>query len=225
MRPIQLDERLSLAASLYTPCELGADIGTDHGLLPCRLLEDGICKRMILSDVSPKAIEHARIQVEKRGLQERTAILCADGLDALTEPAQCVSIMGMGGRTIAAILRGGADKLAGADLICSAHTELPEMRRAIADAGYHLVQERLCRAAGRWYVFVKAVPGAAAYSPLDLAVGPLLRTVGDPLLKEYAAWRVDVLLDKLHGLQSASVPSPDELAQTEETLAAYRAML
>ena len=29
-----LDERLSMALRLYDRCELGADIGTDHALLP-----------------------------------------------------------------------------------------------------------------------------------------------------------------------------------------------
>lgn len=50
-----LDERLSLAAQLYEPCALGADIGTDHALLPCYLLTHNICQEMILADVSPKA--------------------------------------------------------------------------------------------------------------------------------------------------------------------------
>ena len=57
-----LDERLSLAASLYDPCDLGADIGTDHGLLPCHLLRSGICRRMILADVSENALSRARAQ-------------------------------------------------------------------------------------------------------------------------------------------------------------------
>ena len=47
-----LDERLSLAAQLYEPCALGADIGTDHALLPCYLLTHNICQEMILADVS-----------------------------------------------------------------------------------------------------------------------------------------------------------------------------
>ena len=65
-----LDERLALAAALFQPCSTGADIGTDHGLLPCRLLEQGVCQRMILADVSPKALDRARAEVRRRGLSD-----------------------------------------------------------------------------------------------------------------------------------------------------------
>ena len=51
-----LDERLSLAAALYQPCDWGADIGTDHAYLPCHLLRAGICQHMIAADVSEKAL-------------------------------------------------------------------------------------------------------------------------------------------------------------------------
>lgn len=60
-----LDERLSLAAQLYEPCALGADIGTDHALLPCYLLTHNICQEMILADVSPKALLHAEESVRR----------------------------------------------------------------------------------------------------------------------------------------------------------------
>lgn len=105
MQPIQLDERLSLAMDLFPACEEGADIGTDHGRLPCRLLEEGRCRRMILSDISPKALSRAEALVQRRGLQGRATLVVADGLDALTHRVDCVSIMGMGGRTIAQALR------------------------------------------------------------------------------------------------------------------------
>ena len=76
-----LDERLTLAAALYPACEAGADIGTDHGYLPCHLLETGVCRRMILADVSPKALRRAEAEVTRRGLQDRARLVCADGLD------------------------------------------------------------------------------------------------------------------------------------------------
>ncbi len=81
MRPILLDERLSLAIELFPTCEIGADIGTDHGLFPCRLLEEGRCQRMILSDISEKALAHAQALVERRGLQDKTALVVANGLE------------------------------------------------------------------------------------------------------------------------------------------------
>ena len=87
MQPIQLDERLSLAMDLFPACEEGADIGTDHGRLPCRLLEEGRCRRMILSDISPKALSRAEALVQRRGLQGRATLVVADGLDALTHRA------------------------------------------------------------------------------------------------------------------------------------------
>ena len=142
-----LDERLSLAAQLYEPCALGADIGTDHALLPCYLLTHNICQEMILADVSPKALLHAEESVRRHHLEKRAHVRLADGLDALTKPCGCVSMMGMGGETIRTVLLSGADKLSGAVLVLSSHTEQPLVRRTLPEIGYHIVQEKLCQAA------------------------------------------------------------------------------
>lgn len=224
MQPIQLDERLSLAMELFPPCEEGADIGTDHGRLPCSLLEAGRCQRMILSDISPKALARAEALVQRRGLQARATLVVADGLDALTHRVDCVSIMGMGGRTIAQALRRGEKRLAGATLVLSAHTELPEVRQAVEEIGYHLTQERLCRAGNRWYVFLQALPGATQYTPLERLAGPCLLRKGDPLLAGYAAWRRDVWAARLAGLRRAEMPDAAEIRQAEEAVATYEAM-
>lgn len=224
MQPIQLDERLSLAMALFPACEEGADIGTDHGRLPCRLLEEGRCRRMILSDISPKALSRAEALVQRRGLQGRATLVVADGLDALTHRVDCVSIMGMGGRTIAQALRRGQERLAGASLVLSAHTELPEVRQAVEEIGYHLIQERLCRAGNRWYVFLKAIPGATQYTPLERLVGPCLMREGDPLLAGYAAWRKGVWAARLTGLHQAEAPDDAQIRQAQEAVAAYETL-
>lgn len=219
-----MDERLTLAASLYERCEVGADIGTDHGLLPCHLLEQGICQRMILADISPKALCHAREQVERRGLAGRAQLVCADGLAALTEPVGCVSVTGMGGKTMADMLRAGAPRLHGAALVLSAHTDQEEVRRAVQAIGYHLVEERLCRAAGRFYLVWKAMPGPCDYSADELALGtPLLLCGGDALLPEYLAWRLWVLQRKYDGLCRAQAEG--EASEVARQMACLRRYL
>lgn len=218
-----LDERLSLAASLYEPCEVGADIGTDHGLLPCHLLEAGICRRMILADVSPKALRHAEELVHDLRLEDRARLICADGLDALTEPCGCVSVMGMGGGTIADILRRGRDRLHGAALVLSAHTEHMLVREAVRDIGYHLTREALCRAAGRFYVVWRAEPGAGAMSEEDIRYGSLLWGEKSPLLREYLRHRVRFTRSKIDGLLSAVAPDDAAIAEARRDLDWYLA--
>lgn len=218
-----LDERLSLAASLYAPCELGADIGTDHGLLPCYLLKADICRRMILADISPKALRHAEEQVKAQRLESRAQLVCADGLDALTEPCGCVSVMGMGGETIAEMLRRGQEKLRGAALVLSAHTEQPLVRRAIADIGYHLTREELCKAAGRFYVFWRAEPGAAPLTEEAVRYGYLLWEQDTPLLREYLHHRIDFMRSKLAGLLSAAAPDHSLITEAQRDLDWYLA--
>lgn len=220
-----LDERLSLAAALYEPCALGADIGTDHGLLPCHLLKENVCQRMIFADVSPKALRHAEEQVQHQHLSDRAQLICADGLDALVEPCGCVSVMGMGGETIASILTRGKDKLQAAVLVLSAHTDLHLVRQAVQDIGYHIVREELCRAAGRFYVVWRAEPGAASLTDEEIRFGPLLMHTMTPMLREYITWRTAVLGDRLRGLLSAREPDEAAIAAIRSDIAFYQAKL
>ena len=220
-----LDERLTLAAALYPACELGADIGTDHGYLPCHLLEAGVCRQMILADVSQKALRRAEAVVVRRGLQTRATLVCADGLDALTERCGCVSIMGMGGETLAGILLRGQEKLQGATLVLSAHTELPLVRRAIVSLGYHLTRETLCRSGGRFYVFCRAEPGPAPMTEEEIRHGSLLFDEHSPLLTDYLRWRLGVAEAKLSGLRVAAVPEAEALAQAQADVDFYQRKL
>lgn len=218
-----LDERLSLAASLYEPCRLGADIGTDHALLPCYLLEQGICDRMILADVSPNAMNHAREQVTRRRLNDRAILRCADGFDAIKgEQCGCVSAMGMGGETLAGILLNGQQLLQGAVLVLSAHTDPQLTRHAIHDIGYHIVREELCRAAGRFYIMWRAEPGIDEPAEEDYLYGRLLYEKPSPLLTAYLARRIQVLESKERGLLSGMQQDAAELEAAQRDLAFYR---
>ena len=216
-----LDERLSLAASLYAPCEWGADIGTDHAYLPCHLLRTGICQHMIAADVSAKALARAKENLTHQKLISRAEVILADGLDAITRKCGCISVMGMGGELMGNILRKGQDKLQGAVLVLGAHTELNLVRQAIQDVGYHIVQERLCKAGGRFYVFWRAEVGSETLSSADLRYGKLLWQEDAAMLREYAAWRRRVHQDKERGLLAAAIHDEEAIRDVQSDIAWY----
>ena len=220
-RMIQLDARLSLAYDLYDSCELAADIGTDHAHLPAALLQRGRCQHMILTDLSESALQNARETVIHCHLSARTDLRAGNGLQPLAEPCGMISITGMGGRTVHDILLQGKEKLLGASLILSAHTDLPLIREAVCCIGYHLDREEPCFCAGRYYLVLRARPGAGILSPREIRLGgPLFNSFSDQLIP-YLIRRRDVLQDKLRGLVSADIPQESLIAQVQEDIAFY----
>ena len=216
-----LDARLSLAYDLYLPSELAADIGTDHAHLPAALLQRGRCQRMILTDISPSALENARREICRRNLSGRVDFRLGDGLMPISEPCRVISVTGMGGRTIREMLLAGRDRLQGAALILSAHTDWFLIRQTAMDIGYHLDAEEPCFCAGRYYLVLRARPGAGILSPREIRLGgPLFNSFSDQLIP-YLIRRRDVLQDKLRGLVSADIPQESLIAQVQADIAFY----
>ena len=57
---MKLSERLRQVAEMITPCEVVADVGTDHGYVPIYLIRHGICKRAIAMDINAGPLERAK---------------------------------------------------------------------------------------------------------------------------------------------------------------------
>lgn len=221
-----LSPRLSTAARLYQKTDVGADIGTDHALLPCHLLEAGICRQMLLCDISPKALGHARAEVERRGLAHRASLVCADGLSALEgHPCGCVSITGMGGDTMARMLLSGAAWLRGAALVLSPQTLLSQVRQAAAEIGYMPVREALCFDSGRYYQVWLMVPGPWRPSAEEVRYGRLLYLQNPELVDGYVRHRIAVHRSWLEGLRSAACPDTEGIRQAEADLRFYEHQL
>jgi tRNA (adenine22-N1)-methyltransferase len=174
MQPFHLDDRLSRAASLFPACAYGADIGADHGRLSCYLLLRGICRRMCVADISAPSLLKAKDLLSRHGLTDRADFRVGDGLNALPEPAEAVAVLGMGGHTLSSILLQGADKLLGAALILSAHTDVHLVRQTLMGLRYRIDREEIAYAAGRYYVLLRAVPGAETLKDRQLLLGPRL---------------------------------------------------
>ncbi len=192
MQPFHLDDRLSRAASLFPACAYGADIGADHGRLSCYLLLRGICRRMCVADISAPSLLKAKDLLSRHGLTDRADFRVGDGLNALPEPAEAVAVLGMGGHTLSSILLQGADKLLGAALILSAHTDVHLVRQTLMGLHYRIDREEIAYAAGRYYVVLRAVPGEESMGERELLLGPRLMENKPEHYREYLKWRAGV---------------------------------
>ena len=62
-----LSKRLSTILEMLEPCEVLADIGTDHGFIPIEAVRRGLCRRAIASDVGRGPLERAASTSLRRG--------------------------------------------------------------------------------------------------------------------------------------------------------------
>ena len=226
LRPPKLDARLRTAADWVRDANIVADIGCDHGRFGAVLLTENRCKRLIAADVSAKALAKAQARLREMGLADRTVFAVADGLEALAalpnEAVEVVCILGMGGDTLAGILRRGQDRLRGATVILGAQTELPLAREALQAIGYQVTDERVAQADGRMYLLMRAVPqsGAAVmYTERELLLGPCLLSA---LPREWEPWlarKRRLLSAAAEAIRSATTQRDTQrLAQTQREL-------
>ncbi len=194
MRYPQLDERLQAAADLFSACDLGADIGADHGRLSCHLLHTNTCQRMIVADISDESLQKARNLLSLHCLDSRVEYRVADGLKALEgHKINCAAICGMGGALISKILTTGKSYLQDAALVICSHTDIPLVRKTLQEIGYHLASEKIVRAKGRFYVVMRAEAGYVSYTEKELYLGPQLLKQPDEMLLRYLTWREGVV--------------------------------
>ena len=191
MNPPRLDARLQQIADCVPECMLAADIGADHGKLTAWLLLNKRCQHMIASDISSVSRAKARALFHQLGLLSRVTISGADGLMAITEPVQAVVISGMGGGSIAQMLTQDVD-LHHAEIIVSAHTELPRLREALMNRGYNIEREYVVRSAGRLYLVCHAKPGKMRLGARERALGVNLTATRTAKPEDYLRWQLSV---------------------------------
>ena len=179
---IALDPRLSMIVRLVGSCERCADIGCDHGRLGAFLLQADRCKSVVLTDVSAPSLNKARRLIRDLGLEDRAEFAVGSGALALDAPVDCAVIAGMGGATIAAILREGRDGRRNYVVICArpGSASYDERQRIVGPVLLERRPEELTPYAQfRLRVAKKALAGAQSAAD---------RAQAEPLEREIAIW-------------------------------------
>ena len=97
-------DRLQLLCSYLGACESFADVACDHGYVAEYMLKNGLCRRAVVSDISPKCLKKAEVLLEKFISSGRCRAVCCAGLKGIDRDTDCVMIAGIGGEEIIKIL-------------------------------------------------------------------------------------------------------------------------
>ena len=196
---IILTGRLEALSQQLDLGETMADIGTDHGFLPISQFEHGTCPKVIMTDVSQKAlsraVEHGR---ELQGLSG-DSFRCGDGLTPIKPgEVQAVVIAGLGGILMTEILAADISKTKTFSKLILQPRNHPEvLRHWLYDNGFVISHETLVRERRNLCEIIVATPNKATReSRIELdptwpmedirwEVPPFYSYSKDPLMREY----------------------------------------
>ena len=97
--------RIEQICAVLSRAHVFADIGCDHGYCTRYMLENALCDRAYISDISALSLEKAKTLLHREVAAGTCIPVVADGLDGIPEPCDLVLIAGMGGEEIISILR------------------------------------------------------------------------------------------------------------------------
>lgn len=152
----RLSRRLSIITDMAENGNIIADIGTDHGYVPIKLIRENAYHLAIAADVNQNALEIARRNIKENGMQDKISCILSDGLEQINETPDCIVISGMGGELISKILNNGIEKAKKADkLIIQAQSKWEALRKSLLLMKLYPVDEKIIYEDGHFYMINK----------------------------------------------------------------------
>lgn len=197
-----------------------ADVGTDHGYIPVRLVQDGLCDKVIATDLNRGPLSAAEHNVKANGCEDSVELRLGSGLTPLAE-GECgtIIIAGMGGELISDILLQSEKIAKSADMLLLQPMNSQDLLRGfLYDNGYRIVEEDIATEGFKVYNLIIAKKGTAEKpdDEFELQLPSYL----------YSHDKFPALLRKkkrefekiLHGLTAAKEPNDDEIGRYKKLL-------
>ena len=213
---ILISQRLKTISSM-TVGRVCADIGTDHALLPCYLIESGAASFCYACDIADGPLCRAKANIEKYGLADKIETVLMDGISPeISQKCDSIIIAGMGGEMIADILaRGGITE--NNTLILQPMSRSNALRRYLNEHGFRITDEITFTDKGRVYSAISAKKGSdIKYTPAMIEIGRFILERKNDTDMMYIKKRLASLKKQARGENGGYFA--DVIAKTEELL-------
>ncbi|NLC54978.1 MAG: SAM-dependent methyltransferase [Erysipelothrix sp.] len=182
-----LSKRLSVIAALVNKNSIVADIGSDHGLLPCFLIKNNIAIKAYAMDNKQGPLKSAIENIELYALKAKVIPVLSDGLNKLSTDVTSIVIAGMGFITIKTILESNIDLLENIDqVIIQSNTDVNMLRKWIYDKQYLLKNEKIVKDNNKYYFIFDIDPKTKnIYNDNNFLISSILVENKDELYLEY----------------------------------------
>lgn len=174
----KLSKRLEMVANFIDNNDKSViDIGCDHGLLSIYLANKFKNLKIIASDVNKNALDNAKKNITKCGLNDRIETRLGSGIFVINnnDNIDTIVVAGMGTNTIVEFLKCSRDKLVNVNkIIIQSNTDLYFLRKNMVSMGYFIDDEELVVDKGIIYTIIKFIKGKKKYSYKELYLGPIL---------------------------------------------------
>jgi tRNA (adenine22-N1)-methyltransferase len=196
--------RLDALCSMVPKGAIVADIGTDHGYLPKRLVSENISPKVYAIDNKPGPLASA--YENTKGI-DGIVLSLANGIEKLSDDVTCLVLAGLGGRTIVEILATIPDQVK--TIITSPTVAVPLVRYHLVEQGFRIENEQVVFEAGVYYELLYFVKGTASYEFIDFEVGPMIKQDKSELAISYR-------LHKAQELTTLVASIPENVAKHQE---------
>ena len=214
-----LTPRLALCARYAAGAGILCDVGADHGYLPISLLAEGKIEYAIAADIRPGPLASARRHAGEAGLEGKMRFELADGLAFPgAERADTVVCAGMGGETVAGILKRAPWTKEGVRLILQPQSKLDELCEWLGANGYALRSVALAAEGERLYAVLSVLGGAEGFKYAEDA----LAAAGESLLGRWLEGRIRRLERALAGMERGA-DAAEGISAARRTLARLKA--
>lgn len=167
-----LSKRLLKIASLIKKDDIVYDVGTDHGLLPCYLMQNNLCKKVYAIDNKEGPLAKCEENVAFYHLEGKVIPKLSNGIDDISDDVNTVVIAGMGFYTLKEILDN--KDLSNKRFIVQINKNIYEFRKYLSDHKYKIINEEIIFD-DFYYIIIEftSEPGETL-SFSELHFGPLL---------------------------------------------------